>query len=88
MIYGDYDYLVEQQRRRDEMAQAQEERILQSLAKAQPKAIRLHQHLIILLGSWMVALGCRLQTRYMGAPAALTPIREGFPVQEPAPCSS
>jgi hypothetical protein len=65
-------YLNEKQRRQDEIKTAEAYRMLKSDPAAHP-ASRIHQRLVLALGTKMVQWGTRLQSRYEDLSATTLP---------------
>lgn len=75
--------LVEEQRRKQKLAEAEQYRLLKPTRRPQPKYF---QRMITFVGVMMVDWGCRLQSRY--EPVSLSNFEKYVKPQEPTPCSS
>lgn len=66
-----FDYMVENERRRDERARAQAQRLLDDALRDEqlkpPRRPRRHEIFLASLGDRLVQWGCRLQARYRHA---------------------
>ena len=80
-----YDYLLEAERRRDDIVQAERERLAREVSKPGWRVSRLWQRWLVRLGERLVAWGCGLQARYAhaldvsGALQAEPVVKEGNP---------
>ena len=64
MITIDVIYLVEVERRKDEIAQAEQYRLIRQLPKRNSPLREMHQRSLARLGDLLVAWGSQLQTRF------------------------
>lgn len=64
------DVVVEEQRREDIQQQAARRRTLRMARADNPQTYRFYHVVMVRVGEWLVAWGCRLQARYSNLDAA------------------